>query len=150
MHCLTPVCAVLLYGGCCCRFGLILLGNPRVLSRQPLWNALLTHFKEHVSACFPSLFGVTEGGGVGAEAAGWLHVQIEGAHQALQARSLRCFSHQWTNIPTPGGAQCPDQLPKALRDQVAKSLDASFHNPAAAAAHRSCWWRVPSPTSSPP
>lgn len=32
-----------------CRYGLILLGNPRVLSRQPLWNALLTHFKEHVS-----------------------------------------------------------------------------------------------------
>ena len=32
-----------------CRFGLILLGNPRVLSRQPLWNSLLTHFKEHVS-----------------------------------------------------------------------------------------------------
>jgi regulator of nonsense transcripts 1 len=30
------------------RYGLILLGNPRVLSKQPLWNALLTHFKEHV------------------------------------------------------------------------------------------------------
>eukprot|EP00775_Hariotina_reticulata_P013312 gene13312-13441_t len=29
------------------RYGLILLGNPRVLSRQPLWNALLSHFKEH-------------------------------------------------------------------------------------------------------
>eukprot|EP00879_Flechtneria_rotunda_P009589 GHRR01010035.1.p1 GENE.GHRR01010035.1~~GHRR01010035.1.p1 ORF type:complete len:580 (+),score=218.85 GHRR01010035.1:893-2632(+) len=29
------------------RYGLILLGNPRVLSKQPLWNALLTHFKEH-------------------------------------------------------------------------------------------------------
>jgi len=34
-----------------CRYGLILLGNPRVLSRQPLWNSLLTHFKEHVSLC---------------------------------------------------------------------------------------------------
>lgn len=31
------------------RFGLILLGNPRVLSRQPLWNTLLNHFKQHVS-----------------------------------------------------------------------------------------------------
>eukprot|EP00878_Enallax_costatus_P012969 GHUV01013545.1.p1 GENE.GHUV01013545.1~~GHUV01013545.1.p1 ORF type:complete len:870 (+),score=258.03 GHUV01013545.1:596-3205(+) len=31
------------------RYGLILLGNPRVLSRQPLWNALLSHFKQHVS-----------------------------------------------------------------------------------------------------
>jgi hypothetical protein len=29
------------------RYGLVILGNPRVLSRQPLWNALLTHFKEH-------------------------------------------------------------------------------------------------------
>lgn len=32
------------------RFGLILLGNPRVLSRQPLWNTLLNHFKQHVSS----------------------------------------------------------------------------------------------------
>lgn len=32
------------------RYGLILLGNPRVLSKQPLWNALLNHFKQHVSA----------------------------------------------------------------------------------------------------
>lgn len=29
------------------RYGLVILGNPRVLSKQPLWNALLTHFKEH-------------------------------------------------------------------------------------------------------
>lgn len=29
------------------RYGVILLGNPRVLSKQPLWNALLMHFKEH-------------------------------------------------------------------------------------------------------
>lgn len=36
------------------RYGLILLGNPRVLSRQPLWNALLSHFKEHVS-CWVAL-----------------------------------------------------------------------------------------------
>ena len=28
------------------RFGLVILGNPRVLSRQALWNALLTHYKE--------------------------------------------------------------------------------------------------------
>lgn len=28
------------------RFGLVILGNPRVLSKQPLWNALLSHFKE--------------------------------------------------------------------------------------------------------
>jgi hypothetical protein len=56
---------------CCttalCRYGLILLGNPRVLSRQPLWNALLTHFKEHVSTPPPSLpppfHSAAEGGG---------------------------------------------------------------------------------------
>ncbi|GAX77331.1 hypothetical protein CEUSTIGMA_g4777.t1 [Chlamydomonas eustigma] len=29
------------------RYGVVILGNPRVLSRQPLWNALLTHYKEH-------------------------------------------------------------------------------------------------------
>lgn len=31
------------------RLGLVLLGNPRVLARQPLWHALLVHFREHVS-----------------------------------------------------------------------------------------------------
>ncbi|XP_047323451.1 regulator of nonsense transcripts 1 homolog isoform X2 [Impatiens glandulifera] len=29
------------------RYGIVLLGNPKVLSKQPLWNSLLTHFKEH-------------------------------------------------------------------------------------------------------
>merc|ERR1711862_560343 len=29
------------------RLGLILLGNPRVLSKNPLWAALLLHFKEY-------------------------------------------------------------------------------------------------------
>ncbi|GIL94261.1 hypothetical protein Vretimale_509 [Volvox reticuliferus] len=28
------------------RYGLVVLGNPRVLSRQPLWNSLLQYFKE--------------------------------------------------------------------------------------------------------
>eukprot|EP00056_Hartaetosiga_gracilis_P013196 m.216508 g.216508 ORF g.216508 m.216508 type:complete len:1084 (+) comp13806_c1_seq1:31-3282(+) len=28
------------------RYGLILIGNPKVLSKQPLWNNLLVHFKE--------------------------------------------------------------------------------------------------------
>lgn len=28
------------------RYGLVLLGNPRVLARSPLWGALLAHFKE--------------------------------------------------------------------------------------------------------
>jgi hypothetical protein len=41
------------------RYGLILLGNPRVLSRQPLWNALLSHFKEHVSHCRVCAFVVS-------------------------------------------------------------------------------------------
>jgi len=30
------------------RYGLVLLGNPRVLARSPLWSALLSHFKEQV------------------------------------------------------------------------------------------------------
>lgn len=29
------------------RVGLVVLGNPRVLSKNPLWAALLLHFKEH-------------------------------------------------------------------------------------------------------
>lgn len=29
-----------------CKFGLVILGNPKVLSRDPLWNKLLVHFKE--------------------------------------------------------------------------------------------------------
>ncbi|KAG0598700.1 hypothetical protein M758_12G094200 [Ceratodon purpureus] len=29
------------------RYGIVILGNPKVLSKQPLWNTLLTHYKEH-------------------------------------------------------------------------------------------------------
>jgi len=29
------------------RYGLVILGNPKVLSKQPLWNNLLVHFKEN-------------------------------------------------------------------------------------------------------
>lgn len=29
------------------RYGIVILGNPKVLSKQPLWNGLLTHYKEH-------------------------------------------------------------------------------------------------------
>nr|GMD81210.1 regulator of nonsense transcripts 1 homolog [Ipomoea batatas] len=29
------------------RYGIVILGNPKVLSKQSLWNGLLTHFKEH-------------------------------------------------------------------------------------------------------
>ncbi|XP_059643144.1 regulator of nonsense transcripts 1 homolog [Cornus florida] len=29
------------------RYGICILGNPKVLSKQPLWNGLLTHYKEH-------------------------------------------------------------------------------------------------------
>ena len=29
------------------RYGLVVLGNPKVLSKQPLWNALLVHFKNN-------------------------------------------------------------------------------------------------------
>ena len=39
------------------RYGIVILGNPKVLSKQPLWNTLLTHYK--VSGClsaFPRLF----------------------------------------------------------------------------------------------
>ena len=28
------------------RYGLVVMGNPRVLSKQPVWSALLSHFKE--------------------------------------------------------------------------------------------------------
>jgi regulator of nonsense transcripts 1 len=29
------------------KYGLIVLGNPKVLSKQPLWNNLLYHFKDN-------------------------------------------------------------------------------------------------------
>jgi regulator of nonsense transcripts 1 len=29
------------------KYGLVILGNPKVLSKQPLWNNLLVHFKEN-------------------------------------------------------------------------------------------------------
>ncbi|KAL3479710.1 RNA helicase-domain-containing protein [Aspergillus californicus] len=29
------------------KYGLVILGNPKVLSKHPLWNCLLQHFKEH-------------------------------------------------------------------------------------------------------
>ncbi|XP_074264721.1 regulator of nonsense transcripts 1 homolog [Silene latifolia] len=29
------------------RYGIVILGNPKVLSKQPLWNGLLTHYKDH-------------------------------------------------------------------------------------------------------
>ncbi|KAG9133990.1 hypothetical protein Leryth_004699, partial [Lithospermum erythrorhizon] len=29
------------------RYGVVILGNPKVLSKQLLWNGLLTHYKEH-------------------------------------------------------------------------------------------------------
>ncbi|XP_024518735.1 regulator of nonsense transcripts 1 homolog [Selaginella moellendorffii] len=29
------------------RFGIVILGNPKVLSKQALWNGLLSHYKEH-------------------------------------------------------------------------------------------------------
>jgi len=29
------------------KYGIVLLGNPLVLSQQPLWNNLLCHFREH-------------------------------------------------------------------------------------------------------
>ena len=29
-----------------CRFGVIIVGSPKALSKQPLWNHLLTYFKE--------------------------------------------------------------------------------------------------------
>lgn len=31
------------------RYGIVILGNPKVLSKQPLWNGLLTHYK--VQSC---------------------------------------------------------------------------------------------------
>lgn len=36
------------------RYGIVILGNPKVLSKQPLWNGLLTHYK--VLVLLPTLF----------------------------------------------------------------------------------------------
>ena len=29
------------------RYGVIVLGNPRILARHPLWNAFINHMKDH-------------------------------------------------------------------------------------------------------
>lgn len=29
-----------------CRYGVIIVGNPKALSKQPLWNHLLSYYKE--------------------------------------------------------------------------------------------------------
>lgn len=47
------------------RYGLVLLGNPRVLARSPLWGALLAHFKEQVGA---ARVGLGAGGKAGSRA----------------------------------------------------------------------------------
>lgn len=33
------------------RYGIVILGNPKVLSKQPLWNSLLTHYKVFLDLC---------------------------------------------------------------------------------------------------
>lgn len=33
------------------RYGIVILGNPKVLSKQPLWNSLLTHYKVFPDLC---------------------------------------------------------------------------------------------------
>ena len=30
------------------KYGVVIIGNPRALSKQPLWNALLSHYKENL------------------------------------------------------------------------------------------------------
>lgn len=32
--------------GLLCRYGVIIVGNPKALSKQPLWNHLLSYYKE--------------------------------------------------------------------------------------------------------
>lgn len=34
------------------RYGIVILGNPKVLSKQPLWNGLLTHYKVFTLSLF--------------------------------------------------------------------------------------------------
>lgn len=38
------------------RYGIVILGNPKVLSKQPLWNSLLTHYKVLLLLFFPLYF----------------------------------------------------------------------------------------------
>jgi regulator of nonsense transcripts 1 len=33
------------------KYGVVILGNPKILSRHPLWNNLLVHYKEMVRSC---------------------------------------------------------------------------------------------------
>ena len=36
----------LLWVSTSCRYGVIIVGNPKALSKQPLWNHLLNYYKE--------------------------------------------------------------------------------------------------------
>jgi superfamily I DNA and/or RNA helicase len=33
------------------KYGVVVLGNPKVLSKQPLWHSLLSHYKLHEVGC---------------------------------------------------------------------------------------------------
>lgn len=40
------LCQLLINYNLSCRYGVIIVGNPKALSKQPLWNHLLNYYKE--------------------------------------------------------------------------------------------------------
>lgn len=65
------------------RYGLVVLGNPKVLSKQSIWNALLYHFKEN--GC---LVEGAWGGAVAGDGGGELRGHRVGSSQQRQARRV--------------------------------------------------------------
>lgn len=76
------------------RFGLVLLGNPRVLARSPLWAALLNHFKEQVGG---KPWGPGQVGGTAAAQPLWAGADGDLAAVGGAAQSLHGAGGVWGN-----------------------------------------------------
>ena len=105
------------------KYGLVVLGNPRVLARQPIWNGLLWHFRE-AGALVEGKRGGREGGlGAPGGARRWARGHcMAGAQQAgapahtpppptptPQARSPTS-SRAWCSFPARAACTTPGRL----------------------------------------
>ncbi|XP_051216149.1 regulator of nonsense transcripts 1 homolog isoform X1 [Lolium perenne] len=107
------------------RYGIVVLGNPKVLSKQPLWNSLLTHYKEHECLVEGPLNNLKQsmvqfqkpkkiyndrrlflGGGQGV-----MHGSTFGAAGSVDKRSGRGKGHPFVPFGPPNGAHKPGVHP---------------------------------------
>jgi hypothetical protein len=71
----------------CARYGLIVLGNPRILAKDPLWSALINHLKNHGCLVEGSLANLQVRAGGGGSAA-----RICGALPRLPYRTVSAIN----------------------------------------------------------